>query len=199
MKTGFLTQWQTSYSIKEGYKWLQGESRNVPWSKWVWNRYNIPKHSVIAWMATLGKLITKAHLFGIGVVTEKMCLMCGLQEESIEHCFFQRKYSLQCYVKICRRLKLSATPMDHINSSWKKWSRKYACKRKKSTCLVVLAALVYQIWCARNCAYWEKRIPRPEVLVDNVMHSVCNRVRQLINSKWSQGEKDWLEELARIQ
>ena len=54
----------------------------------MWNRYDIPKHSVIAWMAALGKLRTKAHLFRIGVVTERMCLLCGLQEESIEHCFF---------------------------------------------------------------------------------------------------------------
>ena len=29
MKTRFITQWRNSYSIKEGYKWLQGESRNV--------------------------------------------------------------------------------------------------------------------------------------------------------------------------
>ena len=79
-----------------------------------------------------------------------------------------------------------------------KWSRKYASKRKKSTCITVLAALVYQIWYAWKCAGWEKRIPRPDVLVGTVKHSVCNRVRHLINEKWRQEEKEWFEDLARL-
>lgn len=98
---------------------------------------------------------------------------------------------------ICRRLGILTHLGDNINFCWKKWSRKFANKRKKSTCLALLAALVYQIWRARNCAFWEKCIPRPEVAVNTVMQNVCNRVRQLYNEKWNQGEKNWIDELAR--
>ena len=62
----------------------------------------------------------------------------------------------------------------------------------------MLAALVYKIWYARKCADWEKIIPRPDLLVGTIKHNVCNRVRQLINEKWSQEEKEWFEDLSRL-
>ncbi|XP_010670393.1 uncharacterized protein LOC104887461 [Beta vulgaris subsp. vulgaris] len=157
----------------------------------------MPKHSVIAWMTALGKLRAKEHLSRIGIAIDNLCVMCGLQEEKIEHSFFKCIFSQQCYVKICKWLDIQTSPMDHINRCWRICKRKFTTKKKRSICFAALAALVYQIWYARNCAYWEKSVPWPDVIVNVVMHNVCNRVRQLINEKWSQDWKVWLESLVR--
>ncbi|XP_048492374.1 uncharacterized protein LOC125493253 [Beta vulgaris subsp. vulgaris] len=85
---------QHPYTVKEGYQWLQGSQEDVPWHYWVWNSSNIPKHSFIAWLVSLGKLKTRVILAKAGICQDTSCLLCCTGEDSCQHLFFQCPYSV---------------------------------------------------------------------------------------------------------
>lgn len=79
MRTAYTrNQWLNTgdkYTIKAGYNWLhQGEK--VIWSHWVWNSFNVPKHSFIAWMTAQGKLRTRSKLAAAGICVDTSFALC---------------------------------------------------------------------------------------------------------------------------
>lgn len=47
------------YTVQEGYKWLCGSGLSWPMSKFIWHRYNIPKHATCYWRMVRGRLDRK--------------------------------------------------------------------------------------------------------------------------------------------
>ncbi|XP_021724873.1 uncharacterized protein LOC110692182 [Chenopodium quinoa] len=118
MKPGFLSkQWtETGYSIKEGYNWLQGNSQEVAWTGWMWNAFNVPKHSFIAWIAIHDRLRLKSRLYKSGICDNDKCLLCDVHPETIQHLFFECNYSKICLKNICSWLGMQS----RNNSYWQK-------------------------------------------------------------------------------
>ncbi|XP_057251472.1 uncharacterized protein LOC125498912 [Beta vulgaris subsp. vulgaris] len=50
------------FSIKQHYQTLLSGSRPVNWARYVWNRYSIPKHRLIMWLAIQNRLKTRQRL-----------------------------------------------------------------------------------------------------------------------------------------
>lgn len=57
-------------NIEEGYKSLKVEGEKVRWHHWVWNTFNVLKHSFIAWLVALGKLRTRERLVAVEVYSD---------------------------------------------------------------------------------------------------------------------------------
>uniref|UniRef100_A0A803Q2Q6 Reverse transcriptase domain-containing protein n=1 Tax=Cannabis sativa TaxID=3483 RepID=A0A803Q2Q6_CANSA len=106
---GSINTAQDKYLVAAGYRELHVQSTRVFWNKFVWNRFNIPKHSFIAWLAMLGKLKTKERLMRFGVIEEDICLLCNDSSETIEHIFFCCQYSKECLLQIKGWLQWEAT------------------------------------------------------------------------------------------
>ncbi|XP_021750880.1 uncharacterized protein LOC110716560 [Chenopodium quinoa] len=98
LKAGFSQNcWQNSvYKISEVYKWLQGDLPTVNWVNWVWNPYNLPKHSFITWMAIQNRLRMRKQLASLNICQDASCLLCGEAEEDTAHLFFSCSYSKAC-------------------------------------------------------------------------------------------------------
>ncbi|XP_074271342.1 uncharacterized protein LOC141595277 [Silene latifolia] len=74
------------YTITTGYDWLmQSTNVKVPWYTIVWNRFNVNKHSFIAWLIKHERLLTLDRLFKMGIVTQLSCYLCGEDTENHEH------------------------------------------------------------------------------------------------------------------
>ncbi|XP_021750414.1 uncharacterized protein LOC110716088 [Chenopodium quinoa] len=125
LKTGFLNNgWMNSkYQLGVAYIWLQGDLQAVNWDAWVWNRFNVPKHSFITWLAIQGRLRTRDKLLSYGVCSDSSCLLCGFELETKEHLFFKCNYSRHCLDLICKWLNVREIHYD-IEASWKHWKRK---------------------------------------------------------------------------
>ena len=54
---------QHHYFIREVYLGILNLDSKVQWRNLVWNRYSIPKTSLICWLMALGKLSTKEKLY----------------------------------------------------------------------------------------------------------------------------------------
>ncbi|XP_021743107.1 uncharacterized protein LOC110709204 [Chenopodium quinoa] len=106
LREGCLTEkWEEkNYSIAAVYSWFQGAGEKVGWTDWVWNRYNIPKTSFIAWLAMLNKLRTRDKLFKHGVCDTDKRLLCDTVTECQQHLFFACPYSRRCILIISRWL-----------------------------------------------------------------------------------------------
>ncbi|XP_021743110.1 uncharacterized protein LOC110709207 [Chenopodium quinoa] len=162
MKEGFeLKHWaETGYSIRDGYGWLQGDQPAVRWTHWIWNKFNVPKHSFIAWLAIHDILRLRKRLCRLGICTEETCLLCGSEPETLQHLFFSCRYSKTCMTNICNWIGLNVRVCD-IESAWKDWTRGIKDQVKRNFVLAALTALLYHIWLIRNYSYWQKAVIHP--------------------------------------
>lgn len=74
------------YTVKTGYCYLKGSAPRIKWDSWVWNTYNIPKHSFICWLIRSDKNRTRDKLGKMGVVTEVQCQYVERPEKQTSTC-----------------------------------------------------------------------------------------------------------------
>ncbi|XP_062118867.1 uncharacterized protein LOC133832558 [Humulus lupulus] len=178
------------YRISIGYSYIHPSLDKVHWSKEVWGRLNTPKHSFIFWLAVHNRLNTKDRLKRHGVLDQSECLFYGVVEESCEHLFFNCQFSLSCYHQILQWLNWRT----HLSSLSKiiRWiERASNTKFHKQVFSAAIAALLYQIWKARNDALWLGKIMQPYLIVQNTKVSVKNRISYILPKKISQRDRDW--------
>ncbi|XP_048497943.1 uncharacterized protein LOC125496507 [Beta vulgaris subsp. vulgaris] len=183
------------YTIKSGYKWLHPEGEKIRWHNWVWNSFNIPKHSLIAWMAMKGKLKTRDKMLKIGISREDTCALCEQDTEDDQHLFFRCPFSKRVCHGIMQWLGKQSSATECLYTHWKKWGSNYRSKRRQKIWYAALTAVVYEVWRARNNAIWNLKVPCPTVVVRNIKKTVCIRFQHPVTSKWSREDKEWLEKL----
>ena len=88
-----------AYTVKEGYNSLLTDGDKVKWAGQVWNRFNIPKHAFIFWLMLKGRLQTKDRLARFMKIDTR-CVICGQEEESSKHLFFQCNSSRECLTEM---------------------------------------------------------------------------------------------------
>lgn len=59
------------------------------WSKMVWAKFNTPKHSFMIWLAVQDRLKTRERLKNIGVIDITNFMLCGNQDETNNHLYFE--------------------------------------------------------------------------------------------------------------
>ena len=166
------------YTISKAGDILFGNQRQkLEWCNAVWNRVNIPKHRMIAWLTVLGKLKTKEKLWKMKVIPDKLCLICGDHDESIGHLYFECRYSSE----IIQNVK-----------EWANWQTKKAgllelmawIRKKKRVTTVwrsvswaILTSCVYQIWKMRNEALWHQKVWRIGMVMQYIKQEVQNRLQ----------------------
>ncbi|XP_062074860.1 uncharacterized protein LOC133778856 [Humulus lupulus] len=98
--TNFQVLMTGKYSVQKGYKMLCEEQEKVPWHREVWNRYNVPKHSFITWLAIQNRLQTKDMLFSFNICQDTDCFFCGAAVETVTHLFLECDFSSRCLLEI---------------------------------------------------------------------------------------------------
>ncbi|KAF4351049.1 hypothetical protein G4B88_012598 [Cannabis sativa] len=130
-------------NFKECLKSRDTVKDKVTWQREVWGRWLIPKHRIILWLVMLQKLQTKELLHKHNICGDATFIMCGREEESTSHLFFDCKCSRLCGngVKSWLQWNTSAsTPTNII-----KWiKRRKISKVRKQIFALVLAATIYQ-------------------------------------------------------
>lgn len=180
------------YSPASGYKWLRGAMVDVWWSRWVWCRGSIPKHSFMSWLAIQDRLKTRDRLSRFGIGKETSCVLCLTKEESCEHLFFECEYSQICLKEWKNRLQLKGQwGSIHQLAAW--CIRRTRGVMKRRLILASLNGLVYCIWIQRNLALWHSCIKSPSYVVNQMINDVKARVRVTAGTKELAKELGWLE------
>ncbi|XP_070022703.1 uncharacterized protein [Nicotiana sylvestris] len=184
------------YTIKDGYNWRRGEAIKWPYARWIWNRLNVPKHCFIGWAIMKKRLLTRDRLNLIGVSQEKTCLLCERADETIQHLFFECKYSRRLLEYLCKWLKIKINNADQ-NNIWRKIGRCIKGRICRNFVASIITTIMYGIWRARNEALWNKAVPIPEKVWQGIKEDNKYRVQEIKDSRKNRKEKEWINTLYR--
>ncbi|XP_074299635.1 uncharacterized protein LOC141630780 [Silene latifolia] len=148
---------QTGYTPAGCYEWLRRARTTVDWHKAIWDSWNLPKHRFMAWLIAHNSLHTNSRLKGFGLNVDGMCFLCGQEDETQEHLFFECAFSRRVIQELqhISGLAFPATDVLHwcINNNGLKTER-----RVKNA--MVLSAM-YHVWQQRNKCRIEQMVLRP--------------------------------------
>ncbi|XP_059315665.1 uncharacterized protein LOC132066361 [Lycium ferocissimum] len=152
------------------------------WWRVAWNKMNIPKHNFIYWLAMHGRLQTKGRLVEMGICQDNLCCLCGSCPETIEYLYFDCIFSRTCLEMILQWLKIKVNNTE-MAGMWKRMARWARGKISRGVIWAVLAALVYQIWNARNGTCWSQAVPSPLVVIKQIKGESKIRVFDILHRK----------------
>lgn len=81
------------FSTKSAWDLFRHKEPPVPWHRAVWFPGTVPRHAFFLWLAVLGRLPTKDVLSKHGHYVGTTCVLCGQEEESLDHLFFSCPFS----------------------------------------------------------------------------------------------------------
>ncbi|XP_039047469.1 uncharacterized protein LOC120187962 [Hibiscus syriacus] len=117
--------------IKDGWIWDNVCDRRdkVDWHRLIWFAAHIPKFSIIAWMVILDRLPTKDILVRFGMVTDNVCGLCGVGQESSNHLFLECSYATEVWGAILQACGLQLQVLHCWNDAlrWLILNLKAAC------------------------------------------------------------------------
>ncbi|KAK4736500.1 hypothetical protein R3W88_000197 [Solanum pinnatisectum] len=144
------------YTVRSGYEWRKGPAEQ--WQHWrgVWNSVNIPKHCFISWMAMHKQLLTRERLKKMNISQEEKCPLCGDQVETIDYLIFECEFSKAC-MSIITQWTRQHVQNQEIEGYWKRLARRAKGKTSRAFLWMILAAVIYHVWKARNEAIWYRR------------------------------------------
>jgi hypothetical protein len=143
-----LRQWNRgddNFSV-QAYNYFRLSGPQVNWARVVWEKWSMPRHNFILWLAVLGKLRTKDRLRFFQIDT--LCVLCGQTEESHSHLFFTCSWSaclwlqIKLWLRINRRMMTLTSAIRGLNSG----GNNLEARMRR----VSLGLTVYLIWEERN-------------------------------------------------
>lgn len=121
-------------------------------------------------------------------VADTHCVFCTKQVEEIEHLYFSCNWTGECLVRVKKWLEWSCID-EKLPRIIRRLQRSKMTIFRKKVVLTTLAALVYEIWKARNWYIWKNEIFSMERMISQLRIVVKNRV-VVLNCK-KVGDIDW--------
>lgn len=125
------------------------------------------------------RLLKKARLYHMGINQDDRCPICGTQEETIQHLFFECAFSKQCL---------------HGVLNWMR-CRLIKGKRCREIIIAILTTLLYCISKARDNVVWDLKRPTTAYMLSQIKQECRLRKITYLSSKTRVKERDWIEKL----
>ncbi|XP_062085935.1 uncharacterized protein LOC133792042 [Humulus lupulus] len=182
------------YQISRGYTMLCPVQNKIKWSQEVWGRLNLPRHSLVLWIAVQNRLRTREKLQKYNIIAESHCLFCRLHTETEEHLFFSCSLSLICIQQGKSWLRWGAESRS-LGSLLRWIERAKISKFRKQCYSAAIAALVYQIWHARNDILLHLKAVKIDLIVRKIKEDVKCRVSCVRPQRVSTVDIEWFSKL----
>ncbi|XP_074267106.1 uncharacterized protein LOC141590410 [Silene latifolia] len=130
----------------------------------------MPKHQFISWLFVQDRLLTIDRLHRLFQCSDTACVLCGVEDENHEHLFFLCIYSKKCLQLVQEWSNLDIPELNVL--SW--WQAQN--KNRRTFISLVVMALIYHIWWARNHCRFQQVVWRPEIIGTRVKHEVQGRL-----------------------
>ncbi|XP_074318741.1 uncharacterized protein LOC141655566 [Silene latifolia] len=194
LKAGYVNDWWLQqghkYTISAGYSWLGTSNNRVAWTPFVWNSLSLPKHCLIGWIVAHGKLLTRDRLYQMGICGDTICCICGTQNESHTHLFFECAYGKAC-LDLLNGFFQMAIPIDNFMHWWLKIRLKNLLRKK--IIAAGIQSLIYNIWEMRNRSRVDGVLLRPEKLIEKILQNLRLRLQVLHSTgKISDNYRAWI-------
>ena len=157
---------QGNVNVKASYEFFRPKAMKVHWTKVVWHRTLLPKHSFILWLSLKERLLTRDKL--TEQIEDLSCVLCGNSEESVSHLFFHYTIVRQIWAEIKEWLGLSRA------LTTLKATTKWISKEGRGTGVPAVAkklgfaSTVYCVWKARNAKIFEGKTSRNTDIIRDI-------------------------------
>ncbi|CAA7034512.1 unnamed protein product [Microthlaspi erraticum] len=150
------------FSSSKTWDFLHPVGQSFNWTKPIWFKERIPRHTFILWMAMRDRLFTRDKLRSWGLNVPSSCLLCDAYPESKSHLLTDCIYSREIWTGFFRRSGLSPpVSLEEIVV----WSDSLSPQRKVNTnCKILVQAIVYCLWRDRNSRLHSSNSKPPHVL-----------------------------------
>ncbi|XP_018488189.1 uncharacterized protein LOC108858819 [Raphanus sativus] len=156
------------------------------WAPLIWHKGIIPRHATTTWLFILDRNPTLDRLHSWGLDVETTCLLCGLDNESRNHLFFECHFSSQVWSFICARLNIFTPP--HSWNAVLLWLPSASPERAlKIALLQAWQATVYCLWQERNARFHSGLTIPAAVLGRNIHRIVSDKANALVSLGHSLG------------
>ncbi|CAA7033781.1 unnamed protein product [Microthlaspi erraticum] len=183
---GFEGKVFKDFSSKEIWNLIRPKKPEQWWSQLVWNKAGIPKHQTTSWLFVLNRNPTLDRVVSWGYDTEASCLLCGSEQETRDHLFFECPFSTDVWRKINLKLNLTDPPLN-----WQQilqWlNRATSSAEVKLALLQGWQATVYELWRERNRRYHDGLTMNQDVILKLIFSTVKDKCRALVQLDHSKG------------
>ncbi|KAM6547870.1 hypothetical protein CsatB_019546 [Cannabis sativa] len=189
-KVDFDSFHKQKYHVAAGYKMFSLPITRLHWSKEAWSRLNIPKHSVIVWLAMLNRLKTQDRLLKFGMQVQGTCCLCEMEPETCKHLFFECSVAEQCLQVL--KLWLNWFVQTSSLQQLLKWvGKSKLSKFKKGVYTAAIVGLVYNIWKSRNEIIWQNGRVNPTRIVEETKWNIKARIERVMPKKVKPKDREW--------
>ncbi|XP_020704447.1 uncharacterized protein LOC110115526 [Dendrobium catenatum] len=152
--------------------------QTVTWFKHVWHKRYALRFSLTTWMAFRNGLKTADNLIARGLDVNTCCIFCHHSEENHKHLFFECEFTFQVLLKVfpyfnCMLLRPN---LGQAFQSIEDWDMD---KSRKNYCFMLLCAIVYHLWRARNDRLFGNLIDCQNTIIAKIKCTVNLKI-----SKW---------------
>lgn len=137
------------FSSKETWKQLRNHSPQVSWSKAIWFKEAVPRHSFTAWLAIKGRLPSKDRLRSWGINVPETCVLCNSGLETHDHLFFECPFSAGIWLPFASRVRPAPPILLHTAATWTLLPQQPP-NRATIILKLILQSATYLIWRERN-------------------------------------------------
>jgi hypothetical protein len=193
------------YTVKEGYKILLANSRNlINSARWknIWSSDALPKINIFIWTLAHGKILTGENLMKRGFHGPFTCALCQRTQESSQHLFWECTFSSKVWESVYRELIHQVRWPSNYSSCLGHWERFYQgyfhgkpiFKRLWKSLPKFVS---WQIWLARNRFIFQTKKSQPQIVASkeiSQMTEVMNTKKLSIEdlNNWNTSEKAWI-------
>ncbi|GJZ02308.1 RNA-directed DNA polymerase, eukaryota, reverse transcriptase zinc-binding domain protein [Tanacetum coccineum] len=168
-----------NYTTNKAWKDRRNTSDKVNWHDFVWFTNCTPKHSFTMWVVVQNRLTTQERLIEWYPDKKMECLFCGRCPDSLNHLFFECKFTKEIWCKVKTIAEINSMPdkwKDIVNlMSVKKHNKSI----KNVLVRLILAACVYFIWTERNKRHFTTQKQSCKDMIENVVYHIRLKLASL--------------------
>lgn len=176
-----VSNWQgvmdhNAFSIQKAYLKIRGCNTRVQWYYIISRNRASPRSVFMIWMLSHRRLSTLDRLARWGLSVDKVCKLCGEQEESHQHLFVDFPIS-RSFRSGVMNSRLNDQPASELAQEVQRVA-KIAKKRilAAQTHVVVWSEIMYQIWRLRCLAVYQNLIRPLEAVQREVLFHAATRL-----------------------
>lgn len=154
------------YSSSKTWDAIRPREVTKDWSGLVWFKGCVPKHAFNMWISHLNRLSMRVRLDSWGMNISTVCCLCSRGDETRDHIFLNRVYTLDVWRLVMARLNNT----HHLTMTWSElmsWIRRGSSQSPSLLRIIATQAMVFHIWKQRN----------------NVLHNLQSIPGHIINAR----------------
>ena len=171
------------FSASKVWNFLKPIETLVPLFSLVWFKQKIPKHAFIAWLTFRDHLATRDRLSTWGIQVSPDCMLCGDENETKNHLFFDCCFSREVWNSFFDQSSLNPPNTFEGVEAWLRSSA--VSKELKPLVLLIFQATIYFLWKERNSRLHTSSSKPSQVVIKEIQLQIRARLLGLDRERWS--------------